>query len=157
MVALDLGCVPERAISGAVLVQTERSCFLTFNATQPGPDGVMHPAGVALIEFLNCRIAQFGYPNDEAYRGHPLFAKTAALGEAWTGTHEVRDSTWIRCLEQQNRVAFPDSDPWQGARHFIIEFHESTFECIADGLRLELMDVPYGAVFERIAKRVISE
>ena len=32
VIELDLGCVPEAAISGGVLVHTDWSTFLTFNA-----------------------------------------------------------------------------------------------------------------------------
>ena len=158
VIPLDLGCVPDRAVSGAVLVQSERSCFLTFVALRPGPDGLEHDAGFALIEFEGCAVTQFGSPNDEGFRGHPLFAKAEAQGDTWTGSHEILHSSWIRRCAAQNHTAFPWlEEGWPGARHFLIAFHDSTFECIADGLRVEVIDAPYPTIFARIAERINAE
>jgi len=56
IVELDLGIRSEAAVSGAVLIQTEQSTFLTFNAMRPtdrlGPHGhPMEDAGTAVVEF----------------------------------------------------------------------------------------------------------
>jgi hypothetical protein len=91
IVELNLGCRPEAAVSGAVLVQTELSTFLTFNAMRKtdrvGPYGhYMEDAGIALVEFPSCAITKFGYPNDEGWSGIP---RTAGLSY---GIYEVRNS-----------------------------------------------------------------
>lgn len=60
VVELHLGITPEAAISGAVLVQTEISTFLTFNAmratNRPSPGGGFYSevAGTAVVEFSVC-------------------------------------------------------------------------------------------------------
>src|SRR5690606_21194515 len=69
VVELDLGCTPEAAVSGAILVQTEQSVFLSFSAMRPtdrmSPRGSPYTedAGVALVEFKTCAVTKFGYPN----------------------------------------------------------------------------------------------
>ena len=153
VVLLDLGYKPEAAVSGAVLVQTEHSTFLTFNAMKLENDGLRHPAGHAVIEFLLCAITKFGYPNDEASPGHPLYSKMAGAYDIY----EVLNSSWIAELDQQNLVAFPNADNGARSRHFIISFHDSTFECIADDFKLVVTDEPYEVVFQRIADRVVAE
>jgi hypothetical protein len=152
VIELDLGCVPEAAVSGGVLVQTERSTFLTFNAMRKRPDGRRERAGTALIEFLSCLCTRFGYPNDEALAGHPLHA----AGVVEYAIYEVLNPSWSRHLEQQNRVAFPQTGSWN-LRHFIIVFHDSTFECLAEDLVLRVLDEPYARVLQRITDRVLSE
>jgi hypothetical protein len=82
---------------------------------------------IALVTFRS-RAFYLGPPNDEAIRGHPLFAR----GLASYGVYEVGHSTWIRRLERMN-AARGSHDPhvFAGLRHFVFTFHDSTFECIA--------------------------
>ncbi|HEX4797440.1 MAG TPA: hypothetical protein VH370_26840 [Humisphaera sp.] len=157
VIELELGCRPEAAISRAVLVQTESSAFLTFNAMRPtdrmSPYGgpYMEEAGVALVEFEMCSITKFGYPNDEAWRGIP---RTRGLSY---GIFEVRNSDWIRELTMLNRHSFPKTPDDTRSRHFLFLFHDSSFECIAAGIKLELINGPYAKVFDRIRARVLAE
>lgn len=156
IIELDLGYKPEAAVSGAVLVQTERSTFLTFNAMRPidriSPWGepYMEDAGTALVEFLACSITKFGYPNDEAWSNIP---RTRGLSY---GIYEVLHSSWMEELAELNRHAFPEAEG-RTARHFLLLFHDSSFECIAEDIRLEVLEEPYAAVFARIAERVLAE
>ncbi len=154
VVELDLGYTPEAAISGAVLVQTEQSTFLTFNAMRKVGQR-REPAGSALVEFPFCQCTLFGYPNDEALPGHPLYSN--GLDSGGYGIYEVLNPSWPKRLEAQNRVVFPDAAPYSSPRHFIITFHDNTFECLADDIVLEVIDEPYEQVFARIAKRVLAE
>jgi hypothetical protein len=157
IIELDLGCRPEAAISGAVLVQTESSAFLTFNAMRPtdraSPYGgyYMEDAGIALVEFLRCTITKFGYPNDEAWSGIP---RTYGLGY---GIFEVLNSNWIREITELNRHSFPETAENTTSRHFIFLFHDSSLECVADEMKLELVSRPYVNVLARITERVLAE
>jgi hypothetical protein len=79
----------------------------------------------------------FGLPNDEAFDGHPL----AARGLHPYDVFEVHSSSWIRKVEgmnsvhpRHNRERFLD-----GLRHFVFVFHDSTFECIADGFDVQVV------------------
>ena len=157
VIALHIGYVPDPAVSGALLFQTEESCFLTFNALKPVGSGSFEPVGIALIEFKGCIITQFGYPNDEAYQGHPLFAKIQSLGKEATSIHEVHHSRWLRQLVEQNRKSFPEGTPWEDSRHFIIEFHDSSFECLAESFHTELIEGPYESILIYLAKRAMNE
>jgi hypothetical protein len=151
VIELDLGYCPESAVSGAVLVQTERSTFLTFNAMKKQSDGSWEPTVTALVEFPGCQCTQFGYPNDEALSGHPLYS----AGVGVYAIYEVLNPSWTRRLEQQNRVAFPRTGAWN-LRHFI-SFHDSTFECLAKDLVLQVFDEPYEQVMRRITDRVLRD
>ncbi len=76
----------------------------------------------------------FGPPNDEAFSGHPL----ADRGPRPYGAYRIEHSSWIRRLERVNRV-HPYHRPERFAEltHYIFAFHDSTFECVADGVHVE--------------------
>jgi hypothetical protein len=156
VVELQLGITPEAAISGAVLVQTEISTFLTFNAmratNRPSPGGGYYSevAGTAVVEFSVCTATKFGYPNDEAWDSIP---RTKGLSY---GIFEVENSEWKLELSRLNRYAFPKTREW-GGRHFLFLFHDSSFECIAKDMKLEVTTEVYAEVFERITNRILSE
>jgi hypothetical protein len=156
VVELHLGVTPEAAISGAVLVQTERSTFLTFNAMKKtnrlSPSGRYYRenAGTAVVEFTFCTVTKFGYPNDEAWDSIP---RTKGLSY---GIFEVENSEWKLQLSQLNRHSFPNTKEWSG-RHFLFLFHDSSFECIAKDMNLDIMTEPYAEVFQKITNRIISE
>ena len=88
---------------------------------------------VALIEFTRCYAQLFGPPNDEAFSGHPL----AHRGLQPYGAYEVLNSSWLRGLERMNAV-HPHHKPerfWE-RHHYIFAFHDSTFECVANGFEV---------------------
>jgi len=72
-------------------------------------------------------------PNDEALNAHPLYGRGLRDYEF----AEVENSLWMAELEQANRV-HPDHSPRSFAdlRHFILPFHDSTFECVARSVEL---------------------
>jgi hypothetical protein len=154
IVELDLGVVPEAAVSGALLVEDERSTFLAFNAMsetdEPSPYGgfMFKNAGIALVQFSGCSITKFGYPNDEAYWGIPKYR------DCGYGIYEVKNSNWVKELTDLNRYSFPNTPDNNSSRHFLFMFHDSTFECIAEDLILEVFTEPRSEVFERIRKRL---
>ncbi len=155
LVEVDIGVTPEAAISGAVLLQSDERAFLTFNAmrdtTRPSPHGGFYTedAGTAVIELVGCTITKFGYPNDEAWSGIPL-----TKGHAY-GVFEVQNSTWKQELVRLNQFSFPNTKDW-GGRHFMFLFHDSSFECIASELRLELSNEPYEQLFSKVAARALK-
>ena len=155
VIELNLGIWPSASISGGVLVQTDYSTFLTFNALAQNSDGKYQDVGHALVEFMYCQCTKFGYPNDEARPGHPLYNK--GLSNYGYGIFEVLNSSWIDQLVEQNRVHFPKTVRNPAHRHFIFTFHDSTFECIAEDLKLEILNLPYEQIFARISQRVIKE
>jgi hypothetical protein len=89
----------------------------------------------AIVVFSSCYAHMFGPPNDEAFSGHPL----ASRGLGPYGAYVVQRSSWIRRLERMNSVhrsQRPDS--FARYRHFVLSFHDSTFECVAAGYRVVL-------------------
>lgn len=105
-------------ISEPAVVQSERACYLIYW------DRDMNRKA---LEFSRCSIAKFGYPNDEALGGHRLYSK----GLGFYGCFEVLESEWIAELRRRNEVGFPEFRAFAEQRHFVITFHDSTFECIA--------------------------
>jgi hypothetical protein len=85
---------------------------------------------VALISFAHPYAHMFGPPNDEAFGGHPL----ASRGLAPYSVFEIRDSSWVRRLERMNSVhEHHDPNRFLKYHHYVFAFHDSTFECVAEG------------------------
>jgi hypothetical protein len=156
VVDLDVGITPEGAVSGAVLLQTEETAFLMFNAMRdtlrPFPHGGFYKedAGIAVIELVRCAITKFGYPNDEAWSHVP---RTAGLAY---GVFEVHNSSWISELTRLNRFGFPNTPEPTDQRHFLFLFHDSSFECIAHDLRVEVMQEKFAAAFAHMSRRALA-
>lgn len=104
---------------------------------------------VAVVSFHRCLAHSFGPPNDEALSGHPLYGS----GLRPYGAHVVARSSWIAELERRNRVhSAHKAEHFQKYRHYILCFHDSTFECVAEGHRTQLLrGTPSQAVVTRVA------
>jgi hypothetical protein len=89
----------------------------------------------ALVEFHGPYAHMFGPPNDEAFTGHPL----ASRGLDPYGVFEVKESSWIRCLERMNSVhPYHKPDLFATLKHFVFSFHDRSFECIAESFELSV-------------------
>jgi hypothetical protein len=140
----NLGVLPRSDVPRPVLLQSEGGCYLLFEGTADVPP---RSNGVVIVTFKSCLISRFGYPNDEALAGHPLFKS----GLRSYGVYEVTNSPWGRELRLQNRVAFPTFD-MPKRRHFIITFHDSTFECIATSAVAEISTESFSSAVSRVVK-----
>jgi hypothetical protein len=129
VVELDPGWRMDVGAPEPILVQTEDVAALLFHSA---PDRKTIRRTV-LVVFDRCTVSRFGYPNDEALASHPLYSR----GLGHYGCYEVIGSSWRSQLETQDRVMFPASHGLFTGRHFVITFHDSTFECIADDMRWE--------------------
>jgi hypothetical protein len=91
----------------------------------------------AVVHFERPSIHSLGPPNDEAFEGHRLARK----GLQPYGAFELVNSEWIRLIEKMNSVhERHDRERFlEGKRHFIITFHDSVFECVVSGYRIELI------------------
>ncbi|MGH9767709.1 MAG: hypothetical protein ACREAB_09785 [Blastocatellia bacterium] len=90
---------------------------------------------LALVKFSFCYASIFGPPNDEAFTGHPL----ADRGLEPYGAFVIESSSWIRRLEQMNSVhPYHKPESFWARKHYVLSFHDSTFECVADGYTVEL-------------------
>ena len=91
---------------------------------------------IAIVNFGHCHSFIFGAPNDETFNGHPLYEK----GLHPYGVFEVGSSSWLKTMERRNSV-HEDHDPnrFHGRyKHFVFAFHDSTFECLAEGFEVQV-------------------
>jgi hypothetical protein len=90
---------------------------------------------IALVTFSRPSAHFFGPPNDEAFAGHPL----ASRGLHPYGAFKVESSSWLRTMERRNRV-HPHHSPstYRDRKHFVLTFHDSTFECVAHAYEIQL-------------------
>lgn len=128
-----------------VVLTSEQDVLVVYLLPDAGPSwdgrsvqvvgGATAGMPIAIVRFIHCVATMFGPPNDEAFSGHPL----AARGLMPYGCFEVEQSSWARGLEKMNRV-HPRHRPESFAdyRHFIVTFHDSTFECIAQRAEVAL-------------------
>lgn len=95
------------------------------------PDQSNEPC--AVIDFVTPYAHMFGPPNDEAFGGHPL----AERGLRPYGAFEVEGSSWLAILERMNSVhPYHLPERFRKYRHFVLSFHDITFECIAEHFSL---------------------
>jgi hypothetical protein len=114
---------PEAGAPSPVVYASDGTLAVAYYAT-PADDAV------ALVSFTMPYIHLFGAPNDEALAGHPLYER----GLSFCAAFEVRGSSWIRSLERTNRVhRMHNAARFVAYRYFIITFHDTTFECVAQG------------------------
>lgn len=129
-----------------VVVRDEQHLFLAYIVSEPDPDwdgtyvNLVGPETeglpVAIVRFEGECAHMFGPPNDEAFSGHPL----ASRGLRPYGNYEIGSSSWIRALEQMNAVhPYHTESMFADYRHFVFAFHDSTFECVAEGFAVEIM------------------
>ena len=156
VIKLDLGYEPAAFEGGPILVQTELSTFVIFKAVFSKRDvkEKTRMAGLALVEFTHCHVSKFGLPNDDAWGGHPLYS-VIVDADAWLSIMEVRNSSWKAELERQNKVSYPDWD-WPH-KHFIISFRESTLECIAKDIQINIFDEPLENLMLRISQSAVAD
>jgi len=101
---------------------------------------------IAVLTFLGCTQSVYGYPNDEAQVGHPMYSDWAY------GIYEAVGSDWLERLELQNRISFPNQR-WDAEKHhYIVTFPELMGEFLADGVQVEIS--PRG--FDEIAMDALS-
>lgn len=81
----------------------------------------------AVVAFLGTSQFTFGYPNDEALGGHPLYS----TGLSFYAFNKIEDSPYLAELGRRNAKSFPGSeDMWTARQHFIVTFHDETLEVV---------------------------
>jgi len=126
------------------LVADESAVHIAYIISNPAPDwdgttvNVVGPETevdkIAIVSFHRVCAHMFGMPNDEAFDGHPL----ASRGLEPYGAFAIDDSSWVRILAKMNSVHprhTPDS--YSHLKHFVLAFHDSTFECVASGFEVQ--------------------
>ncbi|HKQ93873.1 MAG TPA: hypothetical protein VJZ77_24650 [Blastocatellia bacterium] len=102
---------------------------------------------IALVRFSLCYASIFGPPNDEAFAGHPL----ANRGLEPYGAFVIENSSWIRRLERMNSVhPYHKPERFWARKHYVLSFHDSTFECVADEYTVELHESSLKKILPRM-------
>jgi hypothetical protein len=138
------------------LIRNDYKCFLVFLAEEhyaslAESNGIKDEKGetLALVEFVGCTSAKLGSPGDEVFNGHPLSGKGIELYSA----QEVVNSRWLAELENINRVhSNYVSARWKNLHHYLLWFHDTTFECIAESFKVQIYIANMPAMFNRISK-----
>jgi hypothetical protein len=90
---------------------------------------------ITVVKFTRPYAHIFGPPNDEAFEGHPL----ASRGLEPYAAFRIENSSWIRRLERMNSVhEFHRPADFAALEHFVLAFHDSTFECVASGMSFDV-------------------
>ena len=146
---IELSTAPQSDVGAPLplVVSDEHHLLLAYLVSEPDPawDGtyvtMVSPESdglpIAIIQFCWPSAHMFGPPNDEAFGGHPL----ASRGLSPYAVFEVENSSWIRRHERMNSVHRSHNRERFLARrkHFIFAFHDSTFECIAQGFEVSML------------------
>ncbi|MEH7356244.1 hypothetical protein V7150_22270 [Neobacillus drentensis] len=92
---------------------------------------------IAIISFEGCRSTMFGPPNDETFSGHPLYSKGLRPYSAFI----IENSSWLRKLIEMNSVhPYHNETQFNDYKHYVLSFHDSTFECIAESYSIEIVN-----------------
>lgn len=146
-----------------LLVNDNRALLVFFVRTpDPNWDGtyatVKDPASgqtesLALVSFKRCISAKLGSPNDEVHEGHPLSGK----GLESYSAQVVKHSRWLAGLQQINSVhSYYRADTWASLHHYVLWFHDTTFECIAEGFEVERHECSMSELLAIASRRLIE-
>jgi len=142
---LEIDSVPQSSVGAPMplILSNEYTVLLAYivQATPSDWDGtsvrVIDPRTsgepLALVEFASYCSFMFGPPNDEAFKGHPL----ASRGLHPYAAFLIENSSWIRQLERMNSVhPYHRPEHFERLKHYVFAFHDSTFECVAEGFTI---------------------
>jgi hypothetical protein len=108
------------------------------------------PEPLALVEFRRCVSVKLGAPNDEVLSGHPLDGRGL---EPYTA-QVVVNSPWLAELERINSVhSGYRPEYWTKLNHYVFWFHDSTFECVAEGWSVEVHHESLASALARVCAR----
>jgi hypothetical protein len=140
---LDMNIKPDFRIAGGTLLITPRVNYLTFKALW-GKDLLDSvEAGTAVIELEGCLATRFRYPGGEPDADDACLADTLEMCNAY----EVENSSWLKRVQD----ALPKSDRPSNRsilskRHFVFTFFSTSFECLADGLNVDVSFKPFSDI-----------
>ena len=81
------------------------------------------------VECIGCIVTRFGYPNDEALPGDPLYS----AGLKYYNIVEITDSPWLAEINARNLRCFPKFKGFK-AKHYYMSFHDSSFEVLCEDI-----------------------
>ncbi len=160
----ELTDIPQSSVGAPipVVIAGEQSLALAFyeEIFDPEWDGstarIVDPdtkeKSIVIVRFADCYAHLFGPPNNEVFSGHPLYER----GLRPHRNFEVKNSSWISAQEKMNAVHpfHKKSSFFRDKRHFVLAFHDSTFECIAKGYTLERVQGSIREVSTRLGSEI---
>ena len=106
---------------------------------------------IALVEFEGCSDVRFGGPNEEA--GHLLVGR----GYGGHGAYLVKNSKWNGETKQlASRHPTFNPSTWQDQNHYLLAFRDQTLDCLADGYRIEELQVSFPDALDMARQRLIG-
>jgi hypothetical protein len=119
------GILPARHVVGGVILETEEETYLVFDANQTDEFGAPWKQGKAVIRLDGCVDWKFRMLGDEHLAPHHVdYSELDSQG-----TYEVRRSTWIEKLAEEDDELNP-----RRLHHYIVTFHATAFECVVTEL-----------------------
>jgi hypothetical protein len=121
----------------AVVLSDEDNVSVAY-ATQKGwNDPERTVPQYAVVTFIRYGSYMCGQPDEKAFSGHPLYTR----GLEPFSFSEVIGSSWLRQLIELDKAnPYRNDAVYEGCRHFILAFKNSTFECVAHGYCFALFE-----------------
>lgn len=108
---------------------------------------------IAIVEWIGCRGAMLGGLNDEAISGHRLY--NSGLKGCGYDAFVVKNSKWIEELRKENSVhPYHKDEMFSKLNHYILLFHDTTFECIAESFKIEVVNDSIPEVLKSVVQRL---
>ena len=159
----DIGCEPSPSGPAETVIADGWCTYLLFFAVSKtlNPGGKLDDLRVAVLHCDHCVVSQFGYPNDEGFREHPLY--NLGLDDSGSSVLEIVDSPWSRKVGEQSEASarriWGDryDESWlsrSDLRHFIVALKEATFECIAKSMTVELFAETFEIAMDHVNKKM---
>ena len=135
---MPLSDVPQSSVGAPcpVVLANDHTTVVAYYTQEDEIDFESDIEPIAIITFSFCYSTMFGPPNDEAFNGHPLSSR----GLEPYSSFMIEDSSWLRTLIKMNEAhPYHNLKKFEGYKHFILAFHDSTFECIAKDFAVEIV------------------
>lgn len=144
---IELKTLPQSSVGAPLprLVATEHCLWLLYHLEEIEEK----PYSTAIVTFQNCLNHKFGFPNDEVLHGHPLYKKGLRPYAAF----EINNSSWRRSIIEMNTVHPRHSSAlFDEYKHYTFSFHDSVFECLAEGFTIEIANISLNEALLQVVK-----
>lgn len=136
------------------LLQNDYRTFLFFylHETNLKSEGYYSKSErLAVSIFEGCICTKMGTPNDEVLHGHPLYGKGLEGYRAMV----IENSIWLKELEAINAVHRQyNPASWSELKHYVFPFHDCTFECVAQKLKVETHETSFAVLLSETCLRL---